>query len=95
MASPPLRQLLVDCGLWLGPVSEWILAEGLQTSDDLRCFSTKPDDAEAAGGILLKLAWDTTVASGPTDRCLLLLNARIDAIVSLQILGGWSWRGFP
>ena len=79
MASSPLRQLLVDCGLWVGPISEWVSAQGLETSDDLRCFFKLPDDAEAAGGTLLWLAWVKTVDSGPGDRCLLVLSARTEA----------------
>ena len=63
------------------------MAEGLHTSDNLRCLLTRPGDAEAAGGTFLKLAWEKAVASGPTDKCLLAPSARTDARVSFQTLG--------
>ena len=83
----PLQISLGNAGLWLAPVQRWIDAEGLETTDDLRCYFRSAVAAGVQGGPLLRLAWEHCSAVGPTDQSLMVLRARREVQVELQQLG--------
>ncbi len=55
--------------------------------DDLRCFFRTAGDVEAAGGLLLPVAWGFATAQGPTDGSVRVLEARRQTAAEVTRLG--------
>ena len=82
---PGLRAALLDVGLWVQPLIQWVETEGLDTTDDLRCYFNDQEKADAAGGFI-GIAW--ALCCGKTSgQSLKVMRCRMESAEEAKRMG--------
>ena len=70
-----LQKVLLEIGLWVKPLSDWVQDEGLETIDDLRFYFDGREAADRAGP-MVGLAWSRCGEVTAADRSMEVLRSR-------------------